>query len=66
MKKIRTKLSIKATEELELKVKAELKIPDPSISKADAVLKGENETDEEIVNEDTQRDDRRTSDSDDK
>ncbi len=66
MKRIRTKLSTKATEELEDKVKAELKIPDPSISKAESVLKGENETDEEIVNEDTQGDDRRTSDTDDK
>ena len=66
MKRIRTKLSTKATEELEDKVKAELKIPDTSISKAESVLKGENETDEEIVNEDTQGDDRRTSDTDDK
>ena len=66
MKRIQTDLSTKATEELEEKVKAELKIPDPSISKAKAVLQGENETDEEIVNEDTQGDDRRTSDTDDK
>ena len=58
MKEIKTDLASKATEELEEKVKAELKIPAPSITKAKAVLQGENETDEETVNEDTQRDDR--------
>lgn len=58
MKEIKTDLASKATEELEEKVKAELKIPDPSITKAKAVLQGENETDEETVNEDTKRDDR--------
>ena len=57
MKEIKTDLASKATEELEEKVKAELKIPDPSITKAKAVLQGENETDEETVNEDTKRDD---------
>ena len=66
MKKIHTKLNVQADEELEEKVKAELKIPDPSISKAKAVLQGENETDEETVNEDTKGDDRGTSDTDDK
>ena len=50
MKEIKTDLASKATEELEEKVKAELKIPDPSITKAKAVLQGENETDEETVN----------------
>ena len=58
MKEIKTDLASKATEELEEKVKTELKIPDPSITKAKAVLQGENETDEETVNEDTKRDDR--------
>ena len=58
MKEIKTDLASKATEELEEKVKAELKIPDPSITKAKAVLQGKNETDEETVNEDTKRDDR--------
>tara|TARA_B100000745_G_C19889525_1_gene297385 strand:+ start:211 stop:399 length:189 start_codon:yes stop_codon:yes gene_type:complete len=62
MKKIHTKLNVQADEELEEKVKAELKIPDPSIEKAKAVLKSEEET----LNEDTQGDDRRTSDTDDK
>jgi len=66
MKRIQTDLAIKAAEELEEKVKAELKIPDPSISKAKAVLQGENKTDEETVNEDTKRDDRGTSGRDDK
>ena len=62
MKRIQTDLSTKATEELEEKVKAELKIPDPSIEKAKAVLKSEEET----LNEDTKRDDRGTGDRDDK
>ena len=66
MKRIQTDMAIKAAEELEEKVKAELKIPDPSISKAKAVLQGENKTDEETVNEDTKRDDRGTSGRDDK
>ena len=57
MKEIKTDLASKATEELEEKVKAELKIPDPSITKAKAVLQGENETDEETVNEDTKGND---------
>jgi len=62
MKKIHTKLNVQADEELEEKVKAELKIPDPSIEKAKAVLKSEEET----LNEDTKGDDRGTSDTDDK
>tara|TARA_B100000749_G_scaffold56049_1_gene40907 strand:- start:1035 stop:1223 length:189 start_codon:yes stop_codon:yes gene_type:complete len=62
MKKIHTKLNVQADEELEEKVKAELKIPDPSIEKAKAVLKSEEET----LNEDTKRDDRGTGDRDDK
>jgi hypothetical protein len=66
MKKIQTDLAIKATEELEERVKAELKIPDPSISKAKAVLQSEIKTDEETVNEDTKGNDRRTGDRDDK
>jgi hypothetical protein len=56
-KRVRIDLASKATEELEEKVKAELKIPDPSISKARAVLQSENETDEETVNEDTKGND---------
>jgi len=62
MKKIHTKLNVQADEELEEKVKAELKIPDPSIEKAKAVLKSEEET----LNEDTKGDDRGTGDSNDK
>jgi len=62
MKKIHTKLNVQADEELEEKVKAELKIPDPSIEKAKAVLKSEEET----LNEDTKGDDRGTGDRDDK
>lgn len=62
MKKIHTKLNVQADEELEEKVKAELKIPDPSIEKAKAVLKSEKET----LNEDTKGDDRGTGDRDDK
>ena len=57
VKRVHTDLASKATEELEEKVKAELKIPDPSISKAKAVLQSENETDEETVNEDTKGND---------
>mgnify|MGYP003147628946 FL=1 len=62
MKKIHTKLNVQADEELEEKVKAELKIPDPSIEKAKAVLKSEEET----LNEDTKGDDRGTGGSNDK
>ena len=55
VKRVHTDLASKATEELEEKVKAELKIPDPSIAKAKAVL--QHETDEETVNEDTKGND---------
>ena len=62
MKKIHTELNVQADQELEEKGKAELKIPDPSIKKAKAILKSEEET----MNEDTKGNDRGTGDSNDK
>ena len=62
MKKIHTELNVQADQELEEKVKAELKSPDPSIKKAKAILKSEEET----MNEDTKGNDRGTGDSNDK
>ena len=62
MKKINSKLNIKATAEIQKEVEIELNLKDPPIKQAKAIL----EQEDEEANEDTKGNDRRAGDRDDK
>ena len=62
MKKVSSKLTIKATAQVQKEVEVELNLTDPPINKAKAIL----EQEDEEANEDTQGNDARAGSRDDK
>ena len=62
MKKVSSKLNIKATAQVQKEVEVELNLTDPPINKAKAIL----EQEDEEANEDTQGNDARAGSRDDK